>query len=113
HQQQYAQGLRAYEQGDFRQAASSFEVVLKSGRDSAQAAFAHGRACQQRGDYRATQEAYELAEQHLKKKDGHTQACLGYCMSRRNALKPALEYYNAALGLGFESAELQNNRGHH
>src|SRR5205807_8803048 len=31
----------------------------------------------------------------------------------RNALKPALEYYNAALGLGFESAELQNNRGHH
>ena len=109
---EWQQGQKAYQEGNYAEAAKQYNKVLETYPDNADLLTDLGRSYQQWGEsdgkkFDFALNAYERA--HAVRPDGRLSACMAYCWQRLGKTELAGHNLDAAQQQGFASAGFYNN----
>jgi len=106
---QFRRGLQYAAAGEPQRALPCFTESIQADPANPDALLARARAYQELGDFRMAfadfREAFRLSQEPL------AAACMGYCLSKMNYHKEAIDSYRNASDLGYNSAAMLNNMG--
>jgi tetratricopeptide (TPR) repeat protein len=106
---QFQRGNACCEQGDYATGIEYFNQSLRSDPKQGGVLFARGRALSWQGDFPAALADFRAAS--LLADDPKTDACIGYCLAKRNQHDAAIYYDRQAIEKGFQPPGVLNNLG--